>query len=97
MLDPLVPSSSIDVKVENGGVVLTGRADWQYQREAAMFAVANRVGELQIVDDTVVERGSSDPRSCLSVGSSCDRRSAGAKRRWSPPYARPSALDRAYR
>jgi hypothetical protein len=34
-------------KVENGGIVLMGRADWQYQREAAMFAVANRVGELE--------------------------------------------------
>jgi osmotically-inducible protein OsmY len=40
MLDTLVPSS-IDATVEDGGVTLTGRVDWQFQRDEAEFVAAN--------------------------------------------------------
>jgi osmotically-inducible protein OsmY len=50
MLDDLVPGT-IDVKVEDGIVALTGHADWHYQREAAKLAVPRSVGEREIVDE----------------------------------------------
>jgi osmotically-inducible protein OsmY len=53
MLDDLVPAS-IDVKVEDGVVALTGYANWQYQPEAAKLAVAHSIGELEIVDEITV-------------------------------------------
>ena len=34
MLDSLVPKT-VDAKVEDGFVTLTGTADWQYQRDEA--------------------------------------------------------------
>jgi len=53
MLDDLVPGT-IDVKVEDGVVVLTGSAHWYYEREAAKLAVVPFVGELEIVDQIAV-------------------------------------------
>jgi osmotically-inducible protein OsmY len=53
MLENAVPGT-IDVKVEDGLVAMTGYADWQYQREAAKFAVARCVGELEIVDEITI-------------------------------------------
>jgi osmotically-inducible protein OsmY len=53
MLDDLVPAS-IDAKVENGVVTLTGNANWRYQPEAAKLAVAHRIGGLELVDEIVV-------------------------------------------
>jgi osmotically-inducible protein OsmY len=50
MLDDLVPSS-IDVKVEDGVVALTGCADWHYQRDAAKLTAARSVGRLDVVDE----------------------------------------------
>ena len=50
VLDDLVPSS-IDVKVEDGVVALTGCADWQYQRDAAKLTAARSVGRLEVVDE----------------------------------------------
>jgi osmotically-inducible protein OsmY len=43
MLDTAVPES-VDVKVEDGFVTLTGTAKWQYQREAAEVAAGSIVG-----------------------------------------------------
>jgi osmotically-inducible protein OsmY len=53
MLDDLVPAS-IDAKVENSVVTLTGDANWWYQPEAAKLAVAHRIGGLELVDEIVV-------------------------------------------
>ena len=50
MLDSLVPNT-IDVKVEDGFVTLTGTADWQYQRDEADFVASNIVGTLDVFNE----------------------------------------------
>src|ERR1700757_4673344 len=50
MLDSLVPST-VDVKVEDGYVTLTGTADWQYQRDEAESVASNIVGALDVFDE----------------------------------------------
>src|SRR6266404_511706 len=50
MLDSLVPKT-IDAKVDDGFVTLTGTADWQYQRDEAEFVAANVVGALDLFDE----------------------------------------------
>jgi osmotically-inducible protein OsmY len=50
MLDSLVPST-VDVKVDDSYVTLTGTADWQYQRDEAEFVASNVVGALDVVDE----------------------------------------------
>jgi osmotically-inducible protein OsmY len=50
MLDTLVPSS-IDAEVQDGEVTLTGRADWQFQRDEAEFVAANIPGVTEVWDD----------------------------------------------
>jgi osmotically-inducible protein OsmY len=50
MLDSLVPST-VDAKVEDGFVTLTGTADWQYQRDEAELVASNIVGALDVIDE----------------------------------------------
>jgi osmotically-inducible protein OsmY len=50
MLDSLVPMT-VDAKVEDGFVTLTGTADWQYQRDEAEFVASNIVGALDVIDE----------------------------------------------
>jgi len=50
MLDSLVPAS-VDAKVEDGFVTLTGTADYQYQRDEAEFVASNIVGALDVFDE----------------------------------------------
>jgi osmotically-inducible protein OsmY len=50
MLDGLVPST-IDAKVDDGFVTLTGTADWQYQRDEAEYVASNIVGALDVYDE----------------------------------------------
>jgi osmotically-inducible protein OsmY len=50
MLDSLVPKS-VDAKVDDGFVTLTGTANWQYQRDEAEFVASNIVGTLEVVDE----------------------------------------------
>ena len=50
MLDSLVPST-VDAKVDDGLVTLTGSANWQYQRDEAEFVASNIVGTLDVVDE----------------------------------------------
>src|SRR6266498_1666512 len=50
MLDSLVPAT-IDAKVEDGFVTLTGAADWQYQRDEAEFVASNIVGTLDVFNE----------------------------------------------
>jgi osmotically-inducible protein OsmY len=47
MLDSLVPPT-IDAKVEHGSVTLTGKANWQYQRDEADFIASNIYGVLDV-------------------------------------------------
>ena len=50
MLDSLVPAT-VDAKVEDGFVTLTGTADWQYQRDEAELLASNIVGALDVIDE----------------------------------------------
>jgi osmotically-inducible protein OsmY len=47
MLDSLVPPT-IDAKVKLGSVTLTGKANWQYQRDEADFIAANIYGVVDV-------------------------------------------------
>jgi osmotically-inducible protein OsmY len=49
MLDGLVPKT-VDAKVEDGFVTLTGTANWQYERDEAEFVASNIVGTLDSSD-----------------------------------------------
>ena len=50
MLDSLVPRT-IDAKVDNGAVTLTGTANWQYQRDEAEFLATNILGVISVDDE----------------------------------------------
>jgi osmotically-inducible protein OsmY len=50
MLDSLVPPT-VDAKVDNGFVTLTGTADWQYQRDEAESVASNIVGSVDVLDE----------------------------------------------
>jgi len=50
MLDSLVPNT-VDAKVKDGFVTLTGTADWQYQRDEAEFVASSIVGALDVFDE----------------------------------------------
>ena len=50
MLDSLVPKT-VDAKVEDGFVTLTGTANWQYQRDEAEFVASNVAGALDVYDE----------------------------------------------
>jgi osmotically-inducible protein OsmY len=47
VLDSLVPAT-IDAKVENGSVTLTGKANWQYERKEAEFIASNILGVVDV-------------------------------------------------
>jgi osmotically-inducible protein OsmY len=55
MLDSLVPTT-VDAKVTDGFVTLTGTADWQYQRDEAEYVTSNIVGALDVYDEIDLER-----------------------------------------
>ncbi len=59
MLDGLEPST-VDAKVEDGFVTLTGTADWQYERDEAEFVASNIVGALDIIDEIELNRPTPD-------------------------------------
>lgn len=52
--DVEVPAESIDVKVNEGWLTLTGRADYQYQSDAAYDDVASLYGVLGITNEIKV-------------------------------------------
>ena len=54
MLNSLVPPT-IDARVDDGIVTLTGTADWQFQRDEAEYAASNIVGTLDVFDDIAVK------------------------------------------
>jgi osmotically-inducible protein OsmY len=59
MLDGLVPST-VDAKVDDGFVTLTGTADWQYERDEAEFVTSNIVGALGVIDEIELNRPAPD-------------------------------------
>jgi osmotically-inducible protein OsmY len=59
MLDSIVPKT-IDAKVANGFVTLTGTAEWQYQRDEADHVVSNIVGALDVFDEIDVQHPDPD-------------------------------------
>ena len=50
MLDSTVPST-IDAKVDDGMVTLTGTANWQFERDEAEFVAANVLGVVSVDDE----------------------------------------------
>jgi osmotically-inducible protein OsmY len=50
MLDSRVPST-IDAKVDDGVVTLTGKANWQYQRDEAESVAGNLLGVMGVLDE----------------------------------------------
>jgi len=60
MLDSLVPNT-IDAKVDDGFVTLTGTADWQYQRDEAELVSSNIVGALEVIDTIELEYPAPSP------------------------------------
>src|SRR5262245_22455267 len=50
MLDSLIPET-IDAKVDNGVVTLTGKANWQYQRDEAEHVAGNLFGVTGVEDE----------------------------------------------
>jgi osmotically-inducible protein OsmY len=59
MLDSLVPKT-VDVKVEDAFVTLTGTANWKYQRDEADFVASNIVGTLDVFDEIEIEHPTPD-------------------------------------
>ena len=53
MLDSVVPPT-IDAKVEDGLVTLTGTADWKFQRDEAESQAGNVLGVLGLVDEVAL-------------------------------------------
>jgi osmotically-inducible protein OsmY len=49
-LDSLVPAT-IDAEINDGFVTLTGKAEWQYQRDEAESVAANVAGVIDVEDD----------------------------------------------
>jgi osmotically-inducible protein OsmY len=54
MLDSLVPET-VDAKVSDGFVTLTGTADWQYQRDEAEYVASNIVGALDVYNSIEID------------------------------------------
>jgi len=50
MLDSLIPKT-VDAKVSDGFVTLTGTADWQYQRDEAEFVASNIAGAFDVFSE----------------------------------------------
>jgi osmotically-inducible protein OsmY len=53
MLDALVPAT-VDARVTDGFVTLTGHTEWQYQREEAESVAANVRGVVDVVNDITI-------------------------------------------
>jgi osmotically-inducible protein OsmY len=59
MLDSLVPST-IDARVRDGVVTLTGIADYQFEREEAERVVINMVGVVNLINDVQIVHPTAD-------------------------------------
>jgi osmotically-inducible protein OsmY len=59
MLDSLVPST-VDAKVDDGFVTLTGKAHWKYERDEAALVASNIAGTLDVRDAIELEHPNPD-------------------------------------
>jgi osmotically-inducible protein OsmY len=76
MLDSLVPAT-VDAKVEDGFVTLTGTADWQYQRDEAELVASNIVGALDVIDEIELDDPTPSPGDVQeSIGKAFKRNAA---------------------
>ena len=55
MLDSLVPKT-VDAKVDDGFVTLSGDVDWQYQRDEADFVASSIAGALDVFNEIELKR-----------------------------------------
>ncbi len=74
MLDRLIPMT-VDAKVRDGFVTLTGTADWQYQRDEAEFLTASVPGVFGI-DNAIALTSTPDGRDIKNDISNAFRRNA---------------------
>ena len=56
-----VPKGAVQVKVQNGWVTLSGKVDWQYQREEAYRAIRRLAGVAGIMNTIEVTTKASVP------------------------------------
>ena len=87
MLDSLVPMT-VDAKVRDGFVTLTGTVQWQYQRDEAEFLTASVPGVAGIQNDIAL-RSTPDGRDIKNDISDAFRRSAGLTQTSFPSIPRP--------
>ena len=59
MLDSLVPKT-VDAKVSDGFVTLTGSTDWQYQRDEAEYIASNIAGAFDVVNEIEIKHPKPD-------------------------------------
>jgi osmotically-inducible protein OsmY len=59
LLDSIVPKS-VDAKVSDGFVTLTGTANWQYERDEAEFVASSIVGALDVFDEIELTHPTAD-------------------------------------
>ena len=59
MLDSLVPKT-IDAKVSDGFVTLTGSTDWQYQRDEAEYIASNIAGAFDVINEIEINHPKPD-------------------------------------
>jgi osmotically-inducible protein OsmY len=60
MLDSLVPTT-VDAKVEDGFVTLTGTVDWQYQRDEADLVASSIAGALDVFNEIELKLPTPEP------------------------------------
>jgi osmotically-inducible protein OsmY len=60
MLDALIPET-VDAKVSDGSVTLTGSAEWQYQRDEAEMIAGNMLGVVDVWDEIELTSPTPDP------------------------------------
>ena len=88
MLDSLVPMT-VDAKVRDGFVTLTGTAQWQYQRDEAEFLTASVPGVLGIENDITLT-STPDGRDIQTTSVTPSGAAPGWTRRNSPSIPRPT-------
>jgi len=59
MLDSLIPKT-VDAKVSDGFVTLTGSTDWQYQRDEAEYVASNIAGAFDVINEIEINHPKPD-------------------------------------
>jgi osmotically-inducible protein OsmY len=69
-----LPTDAVKIKVEDGWITLTGKVDWQYQRESAANAVRYLMGVKGVSDDIAIESKVSSTAVKTDIEASLKRR-----------------------